>query len=143
MNTKSGSTSSILTRLFRSVQHYVIQPYGTNQKTGPKWYKLMDDYLSDSRNCIGQNKRDRSQHRGNLIKELSRDEMSWKVFTKGLRFLSVVKFEITITAHHSDNTISEHKEIVNLGTRVPYPREMRYVSTDDNTEQHVHGDSND
>lgn len=141
MNTKtSGTSGAILTRLFRAVQHYVIPFYGTNQKTGSMYYKLMDDFLSDSRNCIGQNKKDRSQHRGNLAKELQREEMSWKVFTKGLRFLGVKKFEIKITAFHSDNTISEHTDIVNLGERVPYQRGVQYVPTS-NAEPDVHGDN--
>lgn len=137
MNTKiSGGTSTILGRLYRAVQNHVIPYYGTNKKTGPMWYKLMDDYLSDSRNCINQNRKDRSQHRGNLAKELSRVEMSWKVFTKGLRFLGVEKFEITIKAYHGDNTISEHREIVNMGTRVPYPSGMQYVPSTDDTDVH-------
>jgi hypothetical protein len=96
----------------------------------------MDDYLSDSRNSIGQNKKDRSQHRGNIAKELQRDEMSWKVFTKGLRFLGVKKFEIKITAYHSDDTISEHNELINLGERVPYQKGMQYVSTNDTDDLH-------
>ncbi len=66
---------------------------------GWQWDKLMRAYLSDPRNGIQNNSRDRSSARGNLNKELKRDDMTWRVFLKALNFLGPVRviFSVRIT----------------------------------------------
>ena len=68
---------------------------------GWRWDKLMRKYLADPRNGIQNNSRDRSSARGNLNKELKRDDMTWRVFLKALTFLDPcrVVFTVKITFH--------------------------------------------
>jgi hypothetical protein len=56
-----------------------------------------------------------------LQKELIKDEQSWRVFCKGLRFLGFVKFKIVIIGTHANGKVTEHSHLVNLGERVPLP----------------------
>lgn len=65
---------------------------------GWMWDKLMRRYLLDPRNGIQNNSRDRSSARGNLNKELKRDDMTWRVFLKSLNFLDFVRVEFSIKA---------------------------------------------
>jgi hypothetical protein len=61
-----------------------------------RWDKLMRKYLADPRNGIQNNSRDRSSARGNLNKELKRDDMTWRVFLKAMSFLDPVRVVFTI-----------------------------------------------
>lgn len=88
-------------------------------KIGPlRWYALMADFINDSRNATVSNQKDRTSMRGNLLKEFSKEQMTWKVFMKGLRFLQVQRFQITIHAWHANGSESvHHSKIINLGGR--------------------------
>ena len=55
--------------------------------------------------------------RGNLTKEFSRPQMTWKVFCKGLRFLQIVKIELVVKAYHENGKTSLHSTHVDLGRR--------------------------
>lgn len=133
-----GTTNNtILSRLFRRMLVYIagtIDVNPDNIDTLPvdsgsftnrmlsfgKYDSLMNAFVHDKRNCIANNRKDQSSARGNLQKEIFKADMSWKVFTKGLRFLGVRSFELTITLHHQNGRSSIHTESVNLGqpTRV-------------------------
>ncbi len=129
----AAGSSSILSKLFQQILYSkgIASPNISNKNSSAyvfsdKWTTLVEEYLSDSRNSIKQNIKDRSSARGNLQKEIIGNKgMSWKVFCKALRLLGVVKFDITITATFSNNkqqnVFSEH---VNLGERIPYPSEL-------------------
>ena len=80
-----------------------------------RYDQLMKTFVSDARNSIGNNRKEASMARGNLQKELLKANMSWLVFTKGLRFLGVTSFQITIKLQHSNGKVSEHTEKVNIG----------------------------
>jgi hypothetical protein len=86
----------------------------------------MEDFLSDSRNSIPQNMKERSSARGNLQKEITGNKgMSWKVFCKALRFLGIIKFDIIINVKFEGNHLEySFKETVNLGHKVPYVKEL-------------------
>jgi hypothetical protein len=99
-----GEASGVLSRLWRQI----LADRNMNPYT---WGQLMQSYLDDPRNGIPRDIRDKSSVRGNLNKELKRPRMTWKVFMKGLRFLSPrwVRFEIhfgwddgTESVHHLD-----------------------------------------
>ena len=63
---------------------------------------LLADYVRDKRNKVPDNRRDQSSIMGNLTKELSRPDMTWKVFCKGVRFLQYTRFEICIKGYKSN-----------------------------------------
>lgn len=104
---KSGGVDSILASLFQSI----LVELGVN---AAKFNVLMEQFLSDHRNQLPENIRDKSNVRGNLRKELLKPHMTWKVFCKGLRFLNISRFEIAITLHHSTRPPTTHSKIVNL-----------------------------
>jgi hypothetical protein len=64
-----------------------------------KWAQCMDRYLRDPRNKVGVSTKEKTSMRGNIAKELLNDQMTWKVFCKGLVFLQFyrVRFFVEIT----------------------------------------------
>lgn len=82
-----------------------------------KFSALLADYVRDKRNKVPDNRRDQSSIQGNLTKELSRPDMTWKVFCKGVRFLQFTRFEICLKCYKQDGTHSIHTLPVNLYER--------------------------
>lgn len=74
---------------------------------GWRWDRLMKNFLADPRNGIQNNSRDRSSARGNLNKELKRDDMTWRVFLKALNFLDPVRVVFTVKITFKDGTTNE------------------------------------
>lgn len=58
---------------------------------------MMAKYLADPRNRIPNDPKRRSSERGNLMKELSKNSITWKVFEKGIRLLGPE--EMTFEVH--------------------------------------------
>lgn len=110
-----ASTSSVLTIMFQTM----ARDFGLWATY--KWDQCMNQYVNDARNSIPRNLKDQATARGNLQKELLKEEMSWKVFCKGLRFLGVVKFQFKIIATHANGKETEHSHTVNLGNAVTLP----------------------
>lgn len=67
-----------------------------------RWSKLMHGYLTDPRNGIPNNSRNQATERGNLNKALRKDDLTWRVFLRGLNFLNLmrVRFSVEITLHN-------------------------------------------
>jgi len=87
--------TGVLSRLFRSML--------VELRVSPmRFSALLADYVRDKRNKVPDNRRDQSSIMGNLTKELSRPDMTWKVFCKGVRFLQYTRFEICIKGYKSN-----------------------------------------
>lgn len=104
----AGGTSSILFMMFWQIVQSIT---GASHDM---WNRNMKVFLEDPRNGIPNNERERSSARGNITKEFSRGNMSWKVFCKGIRFLQIVKFEFVIKAHHPNGSVTSHSTMVHL-----------------------------
>lgn len=100
------------------------------------WNRLMLGYLSDKRNRIPNNSRARSSTRGNLTKELSKPNMTWRNFEKGIKFLNPVEATFNLRmvwrtgaiTHHSITLMGENRnENVKPPTMLPDPRECRLL----------------
>lgn len=91
--------------------------------TPQKWFKLMHDYVADSQKTLPLNRRDQTSVRGNLTKEFSRPQMTWKVFCKGMEFLKILKIKITIQAFHEDGKVTLHSTQVNFKSTQEFPQE--------------------
>ena len=102
---KSGTSDSILASIFRNI----LMDLGI---TATRFDKLLARYISNS--LIPVNIKESSSRRGNLKKELMKSSMSWKVFIKGLVFLNVKKFEISIRIFHDSDYITDHKRTIVL-----------------------------
>ena len=105
---RTGSTDSILANLFQQI----LKLCGVEMTT---FNRLMNDYLNDVRNNIPQNVKEKSSARGNLRKALLRQNMTWKVFCQGLRFLKFKKFSITISLYHANGKVTHHVQHIQLG----------------------------
>ena len=105
---KTASTDSILASIYQNILAVCLQ------HSWPRFNRLMEDFLSDVRNNIPQNIKEKSSARGNLRKELLRPVMTWKVFCKGLRFLKIKRFTIIVQLHHANGITTEHKKEVQL-----------------------------
>lgn len=124
----------ILTDLWLDIQAYAfLGEEGENQRH-PKnflllWSRLVEQYLDDPRNNIGNSKKKRMSVKGNLRKELLPDEylrdqlpenhLSWKSFEKGMCLLNPQKTEYTITCFWQP-TFATHHTVTQSGSRVGY-----------------------
>ena len=109
---KQGSIDTILSTLFERIMTDLdINTY--------KWNQLMVRFINDPRKCIPTNTKEQSSARGNLQKELLKPRMSWKVFCKGISFLSIKKFKLTIEAYHENGKTTNHSIMINFGDHPP------------------------
>lgn len=102
---KASEASGILSKVFRKV----LAEIGV---TPSRWNQLMHAYLEDPRNRVPRNPRMRSSTRGNLNKELSKPNMTWNNFEKGIRFLNPIKAEFTIKLSWRGGKNTVHKIVL-------------------------------
>lgn len=102
---------------------------------GWRWDKLMKSFLADPRNGIQDTSRDRSSARGNLNKELKRDDMTWRVFLKALNFLAPVRVEFSVKLTFQDGTTNEVRaKLKDRGTLMTQPPPPRPEDDEDSTD---------
>jgi hypothetical protein len=109
---RTGSASEVLAKVFARL---VIE---SGSDMPDKWARLMHDYIFDRRNAIPLNRKDQSSARGNLTKELTKDQMSFNVFFKGMRFLDFESCEIIINAKTRKGKVISVKEEIGFGDRI-------------------------
>lgn len=98
----------------------------------PKWQRLMADFVSDSRNGVKDNQKERTSARGNLMKEFGRETMTWKVFIKFLRFLQAVRFKLILEITWASGRTSHHEsKDIDLGLRQPLAEFLKEVDSPD------------
>lgn len=112
---RTSGVAGSLSRLFRIILRDL-------DVMGPRFGALMNQFVTSARQGGGgaDTKHAQTSLRGNLTKEFARDQMTWKVFCKGLRFLQFTKVEIWIKAHHASGKVSIHGDVVNLRLDEPY-----------------------
>lgn len=98
---QTRGTSGVLSRAFR-------QMLADLSISVPQWSQYMHEFIMDPRNGIPRNRREQTSHRGNLTKEFTRPHMTWKVFTKAMRFLQVVDLEITFKIRRRNLKVTSH-----------------------------------
>lgn len=106
---KMPGPNGVLSRLWRNM----LDDLGIN-KSG-KFDQLLNAYLRDGRNGIPNNRKDITSARGNLVKELTKTQMTWKVFMKAMKFLQLTEIELTITATHANGRKTVHGTKIELG----------------------------
>ncbi len=84
----------------------------------------IETYIRDPLNGIPPDRRDIASARGNLIKTLAKDSISWKIFTRFLRVLNIKNFEMEISFPTIDSNLDpETKDVfkitVDLGKSKP------------------------
>lgn len=72
--------------------------------------KAMDDliraWLADPRNNIPDNGKIRSTERGNIIQEITRPNMTMKVFIKRLRLFPIIRVRLILEAEWQNKTVT-------------------------------------
>lgn len=92
---------------------------------GPKSLSVqMNDYLDNPHNGIGLTRKDRYNHRGNLMKELGGDNISFNVFMKGLKVIGVIDVEFVARLKRRNRrlgeiVVTEHSLYVNCQPEDP------------------------
>jgi hypothetical protein len=119
--------NGILARLFRIILWQL-------NITPMRFGKYMSDYIHDKRYGIKDTRTAHTMARGNLMKELGKSEMTFKVFMKGLRFIKISRIEFIIKAHHPNGTTTVHSTEVDLSSE-----EMTASFMDDAEEENVKG----
>lgn len=101
------STTNPLARLFRTVlmDHNV----GADQFT-----RSINAYLNREHRIANKSKKEQSQEKGNLVKELNGTSFTFKNFAKGLKVLNPISAELTITLHWRRNQTSVHTIHMNI-----------------------------
>ena len=92
----SGPISSILAALYR----IILTSNGIDQS---QFFGCIENYIRKNKAAL--NIREISSFRSNLIKELMRSTMSWKVFNKGLCLIGVVRYSITINYQSANGKV--------------------------------------
>jgi hypothetical protein len=102
--------NGILARLFRTILYDEdITPF--------RYMDLMDAFIREGQSGVPVNRVDLTSWRGNLTKELGKEQMSWKVFCKALRFLQIIKIEFQITAYWKKGKVTKHATWVDFGSK--------------------------
>lgn len=128
---RTFGSKSLLSRLFRQLMK--------DLNVGPERFgALMRDYINDPRNHIPRNRKDMTSARGNLGAALSKPQMTWKVFCKGLAFLKIWKIDIAIRVYHSNGKKTDHYTSMTL-TEYRKPEEDTEAQDSDATN---HADAN-
>lgn len=96
-----GQSSNPLAKLYRTIlldkniTHNTIDHY-------------LNQYLDDPIHGIPKNSKDRSSERGNLLKQLGKNSISWKIFTKGLQLLRPRAVRLTLTFTDQRGEVTYH-----------------------------------
>lgn len=79
---------------------------------------LMTRWLDNPRNKIDMDGKSRSTERGNIIQELTRANMTLKVFVKRLRLLPIVRIRLIVEAEWENKNITTHSVVVQLNEEI-------------------------
>lgn len=70
--------------------------------------KKILQYLDDPRNAIPKSGKARSTERGNIVKDLSKSEMTWNNFIKGIRILRPLRARLIVEFDWPMQSMSRH-----------------------------------
>ncbi len=96
----SRSVGGLLATLWRNIMH------ACGLKELDRYNALMERYIQKA--FLDPNRVEKASARASLGKELLKDSMTWKTFIKGLNFLNVLKFELTVRLHHANGKVTDH-----------------------------------
>ena len=89
---QSGPPGAILARMYRKI----LSDLGV---TSDRYDALMNRYVAKAQ--LYPNRKEKAAARASLSKELLKEFMTWKTLVKGIMFLAVPKFDLSIRLHHA------------------------------------------
>mgnify|MGYP000085355068 FL=1 len=96
-----GMSRNALAKLFRTllldlnIKHHDLDQYIVR-------------YLDDPTNAVPRNNKDRSSEKGNLLKQLGKDAITWRIFTKGLKLLRPKQVRLILEFTDQKNITTVH-----------------------------------
>mgnify|MGYP003594290000 FL=1 len=119
-----GNARNALAKLFRTI---LLERRISHQNVD----HYLQRYLNDPNNHISKNSKDRSSERGNLLKQLGKDTITWKIFIKGLKLLRPRHIKIIVEFTGSDGDTTVHS--VDLTGYIDDPNE--YTGNEENEDE--------
>lgn len=117
-NPRIDKEGEVLSKLWTSIMEIDCAPMnpstGTRNYSPHRWKQFMDAYIQDPVNGFEPDRRSQSSARGNIHKELMKENMTWRVFMKGQRWLQVKQFTIRVMVMHVTGQVSNHAETIRL-----------------------------
>lgn len=104
---KTNETNNGLARLFRSILHDL----------NVDWSRLNRDitrYLDRQQLEVKRSVKEQTRERGNLVKELCGDALTWKNFVKGIQVLNPLSMELQVTLRWRKGIETIHKVNLNV-----------------------------
>lgn len=100
-NKKFHEARGLLAKLYRKILADIkMSPLVMEQR--------LNDWVDNPKNNVPRNGKSRSTFRGNAMKEISRADMTFKVFLKGLMLLKPKAIKFSIELEWPDRRISHH-----------------------------------
>ena len=104
----------ILAMLLRQMLQTMNNGRGVNVQL---FNRFMLQWLDHPHTGIANNHQLKSSARGNIVKELFRPDITWKVFVKGVMFFFPLKAKFTIEMHWGERDITTHHIWMKLSDR--------------------------
>lgn len=101
---KGSGPGSILARLYRKI----LNELGISPE---RYEALFDRYVQKA----ALDPRRKSEVRAGLNEALLAEEMTMKTFSKGMDFLAVPEYDITITIRHASGRVTKHSLTIKQG----------------------------
>jgi ribosome maturation protein Sdo1 len=116
-NQSASNSEGILAGIFREIR----------KKIPAMFFAQCIDVYINKRGKYNASIKERASARGNIKKELEKDEMSWKVFIKALEIIGARKIEMTFKITGGNGHVDEYTKTVHIAPMSPIVR--------DNTEE--------
>ena len=115
MEESSASNSEgILSSIFREIRKKIPAIY---------FAQCIDIYIN-KRGKYNASVKERASARGNIKKELEKDEMSWKVFMKALEIIGAIKIEMTFKITGGNGHVDEYTKTVHIAPVQPTQKDF-------------------
>lgn len=107
-----GRATNVVSRLWRTI----LRDNGVNHS---QLNTLIHEHIRKDEKSAALSHKRKSQEKGNLIKELENDKMTFKNLMKGLRVLNPLQVDFTITIKWNRYTTSTHTVQVDMKNSSP------------------------
>lgn len=87
---KVNETVNVLARLIRQIFYDLGIDY-------PRLNRDINRFLNEQQQEVHRSTKEQTRERGNLVKEICGDELTWKNFVKAIKVLNPISMEIQVT----------------------------------------------
>lgn len=106
-NKKVGESTNILAKLFRTILYDLDVTHG-------QLHRNILNYLEKQQMSVQKSVKEQTREKGNLVKELASNSLTWRNFVKGLQVINPVSAEIRVTLRWKRGRETSHVVNVNI-----------------------------